>query len=203
MITINEQSSIRIEEAKIYYFDPFRIKDEKHDADYIFVTHNHWDHFDKEAIEKIRNENTILIAPENMRQETNDLSCKKLFVLPNNKYSINDIVFETIPSYNTNKQFHPRENNNIGYIIKINDTTYYISGDTDIIDEMNNVEADVWLIPIGGTYTMTYEEAANLINSINPKVCIPTHYGSVVGDISYGNKFKELVKNTKVDILLK
>ena len=203
MITINEQSSIRIEEDKVYYFDPFRIKEENHDADYIFITHDHWDHFDKDSILKVIKESTILITPENMKEEVNELNCKKLFVLPINKYNINDIKFKTTYSYNVNKDFHPKENKNVGYIIEINNITYYISGDTDVIDEMNDIDAEVWFIPIGGTYTMTYTEAADLINKINPKKCIPTHYGDIVGDISYGDKFKELVKNTKVELLLK
>ena len=203
MITVNEQSSIRIEGDKVYYFDPFRIKEDNHDANYIFITHDHWDHFDKDSILKIIKENTILIVPENMKDKINEFNCKKLFVLPNNKYNINDIEFKTTYSYNIDKEFHPKGNNNVGYIIELEDITYYISGDTDVIDEMNDIDAEVWFIPIGGTYTMTYEEAADLINRVNPMICFPTHYGDIVGDISYGDKFKELVKDTKVELLLK
>ena len=203
MIQINAQSSIRIEEDKVYYFDPFRIKDENHDADYIFITHDHWDHFEKDSILKVGRDNTILIVPMNMKELVNDLPYEKIFVTPNNTYEIGNIKFKTTYSYNIDKDFHPKENENVGYIIDINNITYYISGDTDVINEMNDIDAEVWFIPIGGAYTMTYKEAADLINRVKPMTCFPTHYGDIVGDISYGNKFKELVKDTKVELLLK
>ena len=76
---------------------------------------------------------------------------------------------------------------------------YYAAGDTDITEEAKNVKCDVALVPIGGTYTMDYKEAAELVNVIRPKVAIPTHYGSVVGDVSCGEKFKHLV-NSSVDV---
>ncbi len=39
-ISINARSSIRIEGTKVIYFDPFKITEEKHDADIIFITMN-------------------------------------------------------------------------------------------------------------------------------------------------------------------
>ena len=200
-ISINTQSSIKIIGKNIIYFDPYKIEEENHDADLIFITHDHYDHFDIDSINKIIKEDTIIVVPEVIDLNINN---KVIKVLPNNEYKINDIVFNTIPSYNINKQFHPREKNYVGYIINIENTIYYIAGDTDVTDESKNVKCDVALIPIGGYYTMDYKEASNLINIIKPKIVIPTHYGSIIGDISFSEKFKELLDNDiTCEILIK
>ena len=94
---------------------------------------------------------------------------------------VQGIKFETIPAYNTNKTFHPKKNGWVGYIIIINGIRYYIAGDTDITEENKKVKCDEAFVPVGGTYTMNFKEAANLINEIKPKIAIPIHYGSVVG----------------------
>lgn len=86
--------------------------------------------------------------------------------------------------------------------MEVNHKTYYIAGDTDNIDEIQNIECDVALIPIGGTYTMDYQEAASLANTIKAKLVIPTHYGSIVGEKTDAIKFKKLIKNKEVKILI-
>ncbi len=102
-------------------------------------------------------------------------------VEPNKEYIVEGIKFETIPAYNTNKKFHPKENGWVGYIIEIKGIRYYIAGDTDITEENKKVKCDIAFVPVGGTYTMDFKEAASLINEIKPKVAIPIHYGSIVG----------------------
>ena len=94
---------------------------------------------------------------------------------------IQGIKFETIPAYNTNKAFHPKENEWVGYVIEIQGSKYYIAGDTDITEENKKVKCDIAFVPVGGTYTMDFKEAAQLINEIQPKIAVPIHYGSVVG----------------------
>ena len=87
-------------------------------------------------------------------------------------------------------------------IIDINDKQYYIAGDTDNIEEIQNIECDIACIPIGGTYTMNYQEAADLANNITAKMIIPTHYGSIVGNKEDAMRFKELVNGKEVKILI-
>ena len=196
MISINTQSSIKITGNKIIYFDPYQIKEELHDADYIFITHDHYDHYDIDSINKIKNDNTKFIIPE-------VIDIDGLKVLPNKEYKIDNIYFKTIPSYNIDKSFHPKAKNYVGYIINIENVTYYIAGDTDITEENKKVKCDIALVPIGGTYTMDYKEAANLINEIKPTLAIPTHYGSIVGSKEDGEKFRELLnEKIKCDLLI-
>lgn len=204
-IYINCHSSIKFSDKKIIYFDPYNIKGKINDADIIFITHDHYDHFDEESINKVINDNTIIVAPESMTLKCLNIGINKnniVSVLPNNTYNIGDITIETIPSYNIDKKFHPKENNWCGYIITLNNIRYYIAGDTDITKENNKVKCDVALVPIGGTYTMNYMEASKLINIIKPKVVIPTHYGCIVGNIEDSYKFKELLDDDIVCELL-
>ena len=68
-----------------------------------------------------------------------------------------------------------------------------MAGDTDDTDEARDVSADIAMIPVGGTYTMTPEEAADLTNEMAPEIVIPTHYGTIVGEEDDGEKFAKLV----------
>ena len=101
-------------------------------------------------------------------------------------------MIETVPAYNPAKQFHPKINEWLGYIVEINGTRIYHAGDTDLIPEMNNIKADMAFLPVGGTYTMGAEEAAKAANTIKPKIAVPMHYGSIVGSKSDAERFKGL-----------
>ncbi len=177
-------SSIKIKEEKVIYIDPFKIDKNYNDADIIFITHDHYDHYSEEDIEKIRKEDTIIIVPKAMFEKVlkNGFNKENIIeVIPNRKYKVEKIRFETVLAYNINKQFHPKENAWVGYVIELNGIKYYIAGDTDITEENKKVECDIALVPVGGTYTMNFKEAAELVNEIKPKIAVPTHYGSVVG----------------------
>ena len=179
---------------KIIYIDPYNIAETDMDADVIFVTHSHYDHFSEEDILKIKKETTKIVITKDLYQKTLELGFGEediVTVKPNEEYQIEGIKFTTIPSYNMNKKFHPKENNWVGYIIEINNVKYYVAGDTDSTEENKKVECDVAFLPVGGTYTMTADEAAELANIIQPKIAVPIHYGSIVGTEANAEKFKE------------
>ena len=183
-IEVLYHSSIRISKNKVIYIDPFKIDKDYNDADIIFITHDHFDHYSEEDIDKVINENTTIIIPEELLTKLLRKGINKnaiITVEPNKNYMVQGIKFETISAYNTNKTFHPKENGWVGYIIIINGIRYYIAGDTDITEENKQVKCDVAFVPVGGTYTMDFKEAASLINEIKPKIAIPIHYGSIVG----------------------
>ena len=205
MVEVLCHNSIKITENVIVYVDPFKINKEYHDADYVFFTHSHYDHFSPEDIEKVKKESTVFIVTEDLKEKAEGLYGKEniLVVKPNENYHVSDFDFKTTYAYNVNKAFHPKENKWVGYLIQINNKTYYIAGDTDNIEEIQDIECDEAFIPIGGTYTMNYKEAAELANAIKAKVVIPTHYGSIVGDKEDAIKFKELVEGKEVKILMK
>ena len=190
-------SSIKFSKDIIIYFDPYKINKDYHDADIIFITHSHYDHYSPLDIKKVIKNNTIIVCPEDVKEELLKLNIKNIIeVVPNKDYEVLNIKFKTIPAYNINKNFHPKENNWVGYLINYNNVKYYIAGDTDITEENKNIICDVAFVPIGGTFTMDYKEAANLINEIQPKIAVPTHYGLIVGNKDDGIKFSKLLNNS-------
>ena len=201
-------STIKInKDNKIIYIDPYNISDGINDADYIFITHNHYDHFSEEDIKKVKNNETIIIITEDLYTNTLKSGFNGMNIItvkPNENYQVEGIKFSTIPAYNTNKTFHPKENNWVGYIMELEGSKYYIAGDTDITEENKKVKCDVAFVPVGGTYTMDFKEAAHLINEIKPKIAVPIHYGSIVGTKQDATDFVKLLHpNIKGIILIK
>lgn len=202
-ISINTQSSIKIESDLVMYVDPFKIEEESHDADLVFITHDHYDHFDRKSLDKVMKDDSYIIVPRCMKDLVKDFN-NVLLVDVNSSYNILNLSFKTVPSYNINKDFHPKSKGYVGYVLNIKSEIIYISGDTDALEENKNIKCDVALIPIGGTFTMDYKEAAEFINAIKPKLVIPTHYGSIVGSKEDGEKFRELLdSDIECELLIK
>ena len=197
-ITINTQSSIRIEGSKVLYFDPFKIDAAACDADIIFITHEHYDHFEPDSIGKIKKENTVLVAPESMKKkvlsESGIAADKCVFYQPGETHELESVKVETIPAYNKLKPFHPKAKKWQGYIVTMDDVRYYVAGDTDVNEDIKKVQCDVALIPIGGHYTMDKKQAADYIADLKPKAVIPTHYGSIVGSEEDGREIKSYLE---------
>ncbi len=188
-ITVNMHSSIRINEGKIIYIDPFKIMDEKNDADIILITHDHYDHLSPEDIQKVIKADTVIVCP-NSTEIPAELGADVVKTGVNEKLNIKGIDIETVPAYNINKKFHPKENGWLGYIINSAEHgCIYIAGDTDVTAENKQIKCDIALLPVGGTYTMDAMQAADLANTICPKYVIPVHYGSIVGTPMDGERF--------------
>ena len=164
------------------------------------------DHYSEKDILQIKKDNTKIIITEDLMEKTIQLGFSEkniISIVPNQILNVFDINIQTIPSYNTNKSFHPKENNWVGYVLDNKETRYYITGDTDLIPESEEVKCDVLFVPIGGTYTMDYKEASSLTNIINPKYVIPIHYGTIVGSKEDAIKFEKLIsKGIKCEIML-
>ena len=178
------------------YIDPYKIENETHNAKYIFVTHSHYDHLSIEDIEKVRNEDTIFFVTPDCKEKLLGIGVGEkriVCVAPNEIYKFGKIEVNVIAAYNVDKEYHPKENNWVGYLIKIQGVSYYIMGDTDQNEDNENIKCDVLCIPIGGTYTMDYAEAANYTNLIKPKYVIPIHYNSIVGKKEDAEEFAKLL----------
>lgn len=197
-IKVFTQSSIRIgSSAGNIYLDPFRIREASHDAAYILITHDHYDHFSPEDIGKVCGSDTVLVVPEKMEKKAQKEAgfVKRIdTVRPGADYEIDGLEFETVPAYNNLKPFHPKSAGWVGYILRLGGKRIYIAGDTDITKENRQVQCEIALVPIGGTYTMNVKQAAELINAIRPEVAIPTHYGSIVGKQEDAEVFRENVE---------
>lgn len=193
-ISINEHSSIRIEGESVLYFDPFRIKKETNDADIVFVTHAHYDHFSPEDIEKICHGKTVYVMPKSMEGEVEQYGFSEgntVFMEAGDETLVEGMLVEALPSYNVDKPMHPKENGWLGYIVTVDGIKIYVSGDCDAMPE--EISCDIAMIPIGGTYTMNSVQAAQWVNDIKPAIVIPTHYGTLVGTYDDFSVFEPLV----------
>jgi L-ascorbate metabolism protein UlaG (beta-lactamase superfamily) len=173
-------AAFRIEDKSVQiYIDPFKLPANLPKADIIFITHAHYDHFSAEDIAKIKKDSTIIVATKDV---TSKIGKGTITVVPGQKYTVGNLKVLTVPAYNINKKFHPKVNNWVGYIITLSDgQKVYHAGDTDTIPEMNAVKTDIAMLPCGGTYTMTAQQAAEAANIFKPKVLIPMHWGDIVG----------------------
>lgn len=191
------QSSFKIKSGdKVIYIDPaVGNYDNEEKANIILVTHAHADHFSKEVIDKLSNDNTKIVGNAEV------ISFVDGKALENNESTeIDGIKINAVPAYNVIKLNHPKGDNN-GYVIEIDGKKIYHAGDTDLIPEMNLIEADIVLMPVGGTYTMDADEAAAAVKIIMPDIAIPMHWGEVVGSELDANTFKdEIISETEIDV---
>lgn len=190
-------ASFKITGEKVIYIDPWRLEGKNEEADIILITHDHYDHCSLLDIEKLKRKQTTVVAPPDAAQKiTGDVRV----VRPGDKLTVKGIRIEAYPAHNLGKDFHPKVNGWVGYIININGKRIYHAGDTDLIPEMDGIKADVALLPVGGTYTMNAKEAAQAANRINPKLAIPMHFGSIVGSSKDAEEFRSLCQ-VPVEIL--
>ena len=147
-------------------------------ADIILVTHEHHDHFDRDAIAQLTKTSTkIYLNPAVHKMLGSGKALKN-----GDKVKVaNDITIEAVPAYNTTpgrEQFHPKGRDN-GYILTLDGMRIYIAGDTEDIPEMANIkDISIAFLPCNQPYTMTIEQAANAAKIIKPKVLFPYHYNA-------------------------
>jgi len=190
-------------------FDPYHL-DKKISADIVLISHNHFDHLSNDDLKKITGDNTIIVAAKECLGKIKAKNKEIIGMLPNQEKTINGIKIKTVSAYNmdkinpdTKKPFHPKEDNKVGFIVTINNTAFYHTGDSDNISDMNDIQPDVLFVPVSGTYVMTASEAASAAQKIKPKLAIPMHYGTVVGSEEDAKTFKKLVTSCQVQILAK
>ncbi len=197
-----------IKNSKVIYIDPYNISGELEKADIILITHSHYDHCSVADIEKIINDKTRIVIPADCQSKIAkfNVQIKMELAEPGQNFDFGNIIISTLPAYNIDKSFHPKEEEWIGYLIKMNDVLVYHAGDSDLIPEMQKLTGHkqqdkkfVALLPVGGRFTMTAEEAAEAAKLIKPSIAIPMHYGSVVGDESNAKEFCELCKENGIE----
>jgi len=189
-------SSVKIRGKKIVYIDPWKIKGEEK-ADLILISHSHYDHLSLEDVKKIRKvETVILTTPDSAAKLSGDVRALR----PGDAVAVDGIKVEAVPAYNTVRMrspgvpFHPRREGWLGFIITLGGKRIYYAGDSDFVPEMKAVKADIVIVPVGGTYTMNAEEAAELVNLIQPEAAVPIHWGDIVGSVEDADRFKALCR---------
>jgi L-ascorbate metabolism protein UlaG (beta-lactamase superfamily) len=166
-------SSVRIRRAGLeVHVDPIGLDDEG-EADYILLTHPHYDNFSEDDIARVRTPDTVVIAPATMKKLLADADH---FMRPGDMLQLDGLDVLAVPAYNVDKRYHPSENGWLGYVFTIGGVTYYHAGDTDFIDEMHSVRCDVAFLPVDGHYTMDAEGAARAAEACEASVVVPVRW---------------------------
>jgi L-ascorbate metabolism protein UlaG (beta-lactamase superfamily) len=191
-ITWLGHASVKVEDgSKLIYIDPWKVSGPK--ADIILITHSHFDHYSADDIKALSSPDTIVVGTE-------DVPLAKNKINPGKSITVKDITIEAVPAYNIDKQFHPKKNGWVGYVLNIGSKRIYCAGDTDRIPEMKGLKVDVACLPVGGTYTMDAVSAIEAVNDINSKHVIPIHYGEVAGTKKDAEKLLS-IKTSQIHVL--
>lgn len=193
------------------YIDPYKLgKTDLPKADFIITSHEHFDHCHPESINIISTNKTILIGPKitldklktevNKKKEVRELN-------PGDQLKWDNLKIEAIPAYNTHRfrspgqPFHPKKSGHIGAILTIDDLRIYHAGDTDKIEEMQDLQVDIALLPVSGTYVMDVAECIEAAKLIQPKIVIPMHIGRGIGELGFASDLKEKLPEIQVEVL--
>lgn len=187
-------------ENKTIYINPYKgePEDYKDLADIILVSRWHFSDCSLALIRKIKQESTAVIAQREARSFTGGVLAE-----PNKTWDFGEVRVTPIDAYTVNKPDPHPKGEGYGFLIETKDKSIYYADDTSFIPEMAKVKADIVILPVGGTFVMNPKEAARAAEVINPKLAIPSHYGSLMGSKDDAEWFKEILeaKNIKVIIL--
>ncbi|HLC78423.1 MAG TPA: MBL fold metallo-hydrolase [Candidatus Nanoarchaeia archaeon] len=200
-----------IKNSKTIYIDPYNIKEDSEKADVILITHSHYDHCSHADLQKIVKEGTkIFLTADSQSKVTRfDTLVDIVIVEVGQEFNLGDFKFSCVPAYNVDKSFHPKDEGWVGYVIKIADIVIYHTGDTDLIPEMQKLtgfkqpgKQFIALLPVGGRFTMTADEAVEAAKLIKPSLAIPMHWGSVVGSEDDAIDFVQGCKEAGIDAII-
>lgn len=187
------------------YIDPYALRDFKAPhADFVFITHAHFDHFSMDDIKRIADDSTQFVAPKDIAKK---LPYPKVHAVePEDEYDIEGLEFDTVPAYNVKPDrlhYHPRDNGWVGYVINFDSFRVYHAGDTDFVDEMRGLKPELGFVPMGGTYVMDVNEAIEASKAIDAKRIAPMHYKNLLGEQKSKEAEALFKKNAKNGIILK
>ena len=167
-------TSVRIRRAGLeIHIDPIGVTDDSR-ADYILLTHPHYDNFSEADIDRVRTEQTVVVAPTSMKKLLADADH---FMRPGDMLQFDGLDVLAVPAHNVVKRFHPPEKGWLGYVFTLGNVTYYHAGHTDFLDSMSQIRCDVAFLPCCSAYTMGPEEAAQAGEACGASILVPIHWG--------------------------
>ena len=209
-------SGFLIEEkgGKRIAIDPYILSSNVGKADIILITHSHYDHCSIKDIAQIAQPGTRIVIPPDAQSKITRIEEVDMQILEmGDEITLGEIKIEGFPAYNIGKNFHPKNEGWLGYVIKLEKSVIYHSGDSDHIPEMQKLTGYgkhggnfIVLLPVSGTYVMTAEEAAEVAVMLKPTCAIPMHYGAgVAGTREDAERFVQLflASDVRAEILEK
>jgi L-ascorbate metabolism protein UlaG (beta-lactamase superfamily) len=185
-------------ENVVLYVDPWKLSSAKPDANLVFVSHAHFDHYSAEDVAAVSRDTTIVVGPSDV---VDPLPHGRVLT-PGDRIEAAGVCIDGIRAYNVDKDFHPKANDWLGAVITLAGTRVYYAGDTDHIPEMGELsEVDVALLPVGGTYTMNAAQAAEACREIRPRMAVPYHWGDIVGTETDARAFADATAGCDVRLL--
>jgi len=203
-------SSVKISgnSTPVIYIDPWSdvIEDSPEDADYVLVTHDDFDHYDPEGIEKVSNNDTHIVIYEGV--DTSDLELPHGLIGVDEEGEFGGFSLKTVPAYNLTSGSHVDEKGDpyhaegevIGLVLKIDGISVFYPSDTDYLDLHDEITADVLIPPIGGHYTMNRQQAVELAKSINPELVLPVHYDTFEPIETEEGEFKKELEEEGIEV---
>ena len=201
------QFSIQIDfGGKTIFLDPYNLPDDYSvKADYVLISHAHFDHLSFDDLKKVATKDTPIYGPETeVMPKLKENGYTNLHTVePGDRINLGGIEIEVYPAYNIRKtQFHPRENNWVAYLFNMDGKRIYISSDTERIPEMKQVKADVTFMTLGQVYTMdSVEEAIEAVLDTGAKLAIPVHYGMYEGTEDDAQRFCQELEKKGVETM--
>lgn len=169
-------------------------------ADLVFITHEHGDHFDPKALAQITTEKTPIVATPTVSEKLPNSTTMK----NGDAITLEGLSIEAVPAYNVvhmrspGMPFHPKGVGN-GYVITFGDKRVYVAGDTENTPEMKALKnIDIAFLPMNLPYTMTPEMVADAAKAFMPKLLYPYHFGDT--DTS---KLVDLLKNESIEVRIR
>lgn len=188
-ITWFRGSSVRIRQGgQEVHVDPLGI-DEDSVADFVLLTHPHYDNFSEDDIARVRGDRTVLIAPTSMKKQLDDADH---FMRPGDMLQLEGFDVLAVPAHNVEKKFHTPQQGWLGYVFSVGGVTFYHAGDTDFLPAMHGIRCDVAFLPVGGHYTMGIEDAARAGDACGAETIIPIHWGEPHGTADDIEELKRL-----------
>ncbi|MBN1435690.1 MAG: MBL fold metallo-hydrolase [Sedimentisphaerales bacterium] len=185
-------ASFRISDGgHVIYIDPWKLEGEAHDATVVLVSHSHYDHYSEPDILKLMKDGTVIYAPSDALPEGDHA----IEMVPGQTVAVGSMRIMAVPAYNPNKNYHPQSAGWLGFVLELGGKRIYYAGDTDIIPEMESLEGvDLALLPVGGTYTMSGDEAAKVTGLLGCGSAVPYHWGDIVGEEEDAQLFVQQAK---------
>ena len=201
------QNSLHLKKGDIdIWVDPFNLPTNlTQKVDYIFITHDHSDHFVAEAINQVANvEQTVIYCPSSIIEKVREAYNGKVVEFdPGMHITLGENLITAVPAYNIVKaDKHPKEKNYIGIVMSNASESIYITGDTERIPEMQELNVNKIYTPLGQTYTYnSLQEVADAIADVKAEIVIPVHYGMFEGTEADVEELKKICKTAAIVVV--